>query len=121
MEVASESHPFVETNEAHIVEPVSSAIKTLFGSPAASDPFLKGVDKNLQEADRIRSDLKQIHKERVTLNIGERNIETSYPILSRDEHSILFHKERHTTFFFDWVSSHFRYILNYLREDCKMD
>ena len=75
MKVASESHPFVETNVTLIVEPVSSAIKTSFGSPAAPDPIITSVDKNLQEADRIRSDLKQIHKERVT-------------ILLRDEHSI---------------------------------
>ena len=124
MEVDSESKPFVETNEAPIVEPVSSAIKTSFGSPAASYPILTSVDKNLQEDERIRSDLKQINKERVTLNIGGRNFETSYPILLRDEQSIfnvLFHEERHTTFFFDRDSSHFCYILNYLREDCKMD
>ena len=126
MEVDSESQPFVETNEAPMVEPVSSAIKTSFGSPAASYPILTSVDKNLQEDERIRSDLKQINKERVTLNIGGRNFETSYPILLKDEQSIfnvLFHEERPTTFFFDRDSSHFRYtcILNYLREDCKMD
>ena len=124
MEVDSESKPFVETNESPLVEPVSSAIKTSFGSPAASYPILTSVDKNLQEDERIRSDLKQINKERVTLNIGGRNFETSYPILLRDEQSIfnvLFHEERPTTFFFDRDSSHFRYILNYLREDRKMD
>ena len=86
------------------------------------DPIITQHDKVLEGRDRIENDLKDKQSSRITLDIGGRHFATSRSPLLKEKYSLfaILLQEEKTYYFIDRDGAHFRYILNYLREECSL-
>ena len=83
------------------------------------------VEKEKEEEEEIfvkerLTHLDMIQRERVLLNVGGFKFETSRHTLRKDPKSLLARLPPGNSVFLDRDGSHFRLILNYLRDDCQM-
>ena len=83
------------------------------------------IEREKEEKDEILvkerlTHLDMIQRERVLLNVGGFKFETNRHTLRKDPKSLLSRLPPGNTVFLDRDGSHFRLILNYLRDDCHM-
>lgn len=86
-------------------------------------PIMTLPDRLAEERQNLENDLRAKQSGRVTLDVGGRHFATSKGTLLKDKNSLfnILLDDQKTHYFIDRDGAHFRYILNYLREDCAMD
>ena len=87
-----------------------------------NEPIITRPDRMILEKEQIEKDLREGQEDRVTLDVGGRHFATSRKTLLKDKESLLTFllQDGKKHYFIDRDGAHFRYILNYLREDCKI-
>lgn len=87
------------------------------------EPIITIPDRLAEEREKLENNLRSKQIDRITLDVGGRHFATSKETLLKDENSIfnVLLEDGKTHYFVDRDGAHFRYILNYLREDCAMD
>ncbi|MCG8044705.1 MAG: hypothetical protein N0E48_03305 [Candidatus Thiodiazotropha endolucinida] len=90
-----------------------------------NQPIVTSIDNRLEEEEKTLNELETIRDKKVILNIGGRFFTTSVPTMLQDPKSkfaLVFRKKTPTPteYFFDRDAGHFRFILNYLRDQCRI-
>ena len=85
-------------------------------------PVVTRMDRELEIREENEQILKELHGDRITLDVGGRHFATSRRTLLKADGSILkvLVQDGKRHYFIDRDGAHFRYILNYLREDCNL-
>ena len=88
-----------------------------------SSPIITSIDMRIKEREEIEEDFRSKMEGRITLDIGGRHFATSRKTLFKDTNSIfsILLRDDRSHYFIDRDGAHFRYILNYLRQDCTLD
>ena len=83
-------------------------------------PIVTSRDRILAEISENEQTLENIQVARITLDVGGRHFATSRKTLLKAEGSLLklLVQDGKRHYFIDRDGAHFRYILNFLREDC---
>ena len=86
-------------------------------------PIVTVPDRLAEEREKLETDLKSKQSGRITLDVGGRHFATSKETLMKDKNSLftILLEDQKNHYFIDRDGAHFRYVLNYLREDCTMD
>ena len=85
-------------------------------------PVVTRKDRELEIREENEQILKELQGDRITLDVGGRHFATSRRTLLKADGSILkvLAQDGKRHYFIDRDGAHFRYILNYLREDCNL-
>ena len=85
-------------------------------------PVVTRMDRELEIREENEQILKELQGDRITLDVGGRHFATSRRTLLKADGSILkvLVQDGKRHYFIDRDGAHFRYILNYLREDCNL-
>ena len=80
-------------------------------------------DRLAEEREKLETDVRSKQSGRITLDVGGRHFATSKETLLKDKNSLftVLLEDQKKHYFIDRDGTHFRYVLNYLREDCSMN
>ena len=92
------------------------------GDMVTSSPIITNIDMRIKERKEIE-DFRSKMEGRITLDVKGRHIATSRKTLLKDPNSIfpILLQDVRSHYFIDRDGAHFRYILNYLRQDCSLE